>query len=159
SDHSGLVNEVNLATTKCEKIIVFSRNNTLSYNLYDTFRQACGSAVTPIYIDCTMKMSDRQILLDSFRKCGKAVIFNCSILGEGVDLPECDGVFFTYAKTSFVDTVQSFGRCLRVDPSNPGKQAFVKMAYSNEIQKAKYKLMLNRISKVEPKVWDSLVGT
>ncbi|WP_335989860.1 DEAD/DEAH box helicase [Glycomyces sp. MUSA5-2] len=48
------------------------------------------------------------------------VLSNVRCLSEGVDVPSVDGVIFTHAKHSPVDTVQAIGRALRTSPTGEG---------------------------------------
>ena len=40
-------------------------------------------------------------------------VFNCTCLGEGVDVPVLDGVAFIDPKRSMVDIIQAVGRVIR----------------------------------------------
>jgi len=44
---------------------------------------------------------------------GWTVIANARCLGEGIDVPACDGILFAHPKRSLVDIVQAVGRALR----------------------------------------------
>ncbi|EDY53064.1 conserved hypothetical protein, partial [Streptomyces clavuligerus] len=53
-----------------------------------------------------------------------AVLANCRVLGEGVDVPALDGVVFSDPRSSVIDIVQAVGRALRL-PSGSSKRAIV----------------------------------
>ncbi|MDO0929764.1 Helicase associated domain protein, partial [Streptomyces sp. TG1A-8] len=55
-------------------------------------------------------------------RSGRAVLSNCRVLGEGVDVPAVDSVALIDPKGSAVDIVQAIGRALRQKP-NQGKLA------------------------------------
>ncbi|GAB1340828.1 DEAD/DEAH box helicase [Streptomyces sp. E-15] len=55
-------------------------------------------------------------------RAGRAVLSNCRVLGEGVDVPSVDSVALIDPKGSAVDIVQAIGRALRQKP-NQGKLA------------------------------------
>ncbi|MFF4756383.1 Helicase associated domain protein [Streptomyces sp. NPDC001270] len=55
-------------------------------------------------------------------RAGRAVLSNCRVLGEGVDVPSVDSVALIDPKGSAVDIVQAIGRALRQKP-NEGKLA------------------------------------
>ncbi|MEU2438288.1 Helicase associated domain protein [Streptomyces rubradiris] len=55
-------------------------------------------------------------------RAGRAVLANCRVLGEGVDVPTVDSVALIDPKGSAVDIVQAIGRALRQKP-NQGKLA------------------------------------
>ncbi|MET9513442.1 Helicase associated domain protein [Streptomyces flavidovirens] len=64
----------------------------------------------------------RQVLSDFGRRAGRAVLSNCRVLGEGVDIRAVDSVALLDPKGSAVDIVQAIGRALRQKP-NQGKLA------------------------------------
>ncbi|WUW27013.1 Helicase associated domain protein (plasmid) [Streptomyces sp. NBC_01463] len=64
----------------------------------------------------------RQILGDFGRRTGRAVLSNCRVLGEGVDIRAVDSVALLDPKGSAVDIVQAIGRALRQKPGQ-GKMA------------------------------------
>ncbi|MFF3911700.1 Helicase associated domain protein [Streptomyces sp. NPDC001848] len=55
-------------------------------------------------------------------RAGRAVLSNCRVLGEGVDVPSVDSVALIDPKGSAVDIVQAIGRALRQKP-HQGKLA------------------------------------
>ncbi|MGW2213187.1 Helicase associated domain protein [Streptomyces sp. NPDC001781] len=55
-------------------------------------------------------------------RAGRAVLSNCRVLGEGVDVPSVDSVALIDPKGSAVDIVQAIGRALRQKPGQ-GKLA------------------------------------
>ncbi|WP_406359423.1 Helicase associated domain protein [Streptomyces sp. NBC_01544] len=58
----------------------------------------------------------RQVLGDFGRRAGRAVLSNCRVLGEGVDIRAVDSVALLDPKGSAVDIVQAIGRALRQKP-------------------------------------------
>ncbi|MFG2622750.1 Helicase associated domain protein [Streptomyces sp. NPDC048507] len=65
----------------------------------------------------------RQAVLGDFgRRAGRAVLANCRVLGEGVDIRATDSVALIDPKGSAVDIVQAIGRALRQQPGQ-GKTA------------------------------------
>ncbi|MFJ6054647.1 Helicase associated domain protein [Streptomyces sp. NPDC092307] len=67
--------------------------------------------------------SHRQTVLADFaRRAGRAVLSNCRVLGEGVDIRATDSVALIDPKGSAVDIVQAIGRALRQKPG-AGKMA------------------------------------
>lgn len=54
-----------------------------------------------------------------------AMISNCAVFTEGVDVPELDTVVFADNKTSKISIVQAVGRAVRLDKKNPNKIANV----------------------------------
>ncbi len=67
--------------------------------------------------------SHRQTVLADFgRRAGRAVLSNCRVLGEGVDIRATDSVALIDPKGSAVDIVQAIGRALRQKPGE-GKMA------------------------------------
>ncbi|MFB7374167.1 Helicase associated domain protein [Streptomyces sp. NPDC056222] len=67
--------------------------------------------------------SHRQSVLADFgRRAGRAVLSNCRVLGEGVDIRSVDSVALVDPRGSAVDIVQAIGRALRQKPGE-GKMA------------------------------------
>ncbi|MFE2140510.1 Helicase associated domain protein [Streptomyces sp. NPDC059456] len=62
------------------------------------------------------------VLADFGRRTGRAVLANCKVLGEGVDIRSVDSVALIDPKGSAVDIVQAIGRALRQKPGE-GKMA------------------------------------
>ncbi|MFG2623003.1 Helicase associated domain protein [Streptomyces sp. NPDC048507] len=62
------------------------------------------------------------VLADFGRRAGRAVLSNCRVLGEGVDIRAVDSVALIDPKGSAVDIVQAIGRALRQKPGE-GKMA------------------------------------
>ncbi|MFE1831767.1 Helicase associated domain protein [Streptomyces yangpuensis] len=62
------------------------------------------------------------VLADFGRRAGRAVLSNCRVLGEGVDIRATDSVALIDPKVSAVDIVQAIGRALRQAPGQ-GKMA------------------------------------
>ncbi|WP_326743440.1 MULTISPECIES: DEAD/DEAH box helicase [unclassified Streptomyces] len=58
----------------------------------------------------------RAVLSDFGRRAGRAVLSNCRVLGEGVDIRAVDSVALLDPKGSAVDIVQAIGRALRQKP-------------------------------------------
>ncbi|MET8422121.1 Helicase associated domain protein [Streptomyces sp. NPDC005098] len=58
----------------------------------------------------------RGVLSDFGRRAGRAVLSNCRVLGEGVDIRAVDSVALLDPKGSAVDIVQAIGRALRQKP-------------------------------------------
>ncbi|MEV7547462.1 Helicase associated domain protein [Streptomyces sp. NPDC089915] len=56
------------------------------------------------------------VLADFGRRAGRAVLANCRVLGEGVDIRAVDSVALIDPKGSSVDIVQAIGRALRQKP-------------------------------------------
>ncbi|MFK0259560.1 Helicase associated domain protein [Streptomyces sp. NPDC090445] len=64
----------------------------------------------------------QQVIGEFGRRAGRAVLSNCRVLGEGVDIRAVDSVALIDPKGSAVDIVQAIGRALRQKPGE-GKMA------------------------------------
>ncbi|MEV7238728.1 Helicase associated domain protein [Streptomyces sp. NPDC051020] len=58
----------------------------------------------------------RSVLADFERRAGRAILSNCRVLNEGVDIRAVDSVALLDPKGSAVDIVQAIGRALRQKP-------------------------------------------
>ncbi|MEU5874232.1 Helicase associated domain protein [Glycomyces sp. NPDC047369] len=78
--------------------------------------------VHAVHLDGTTLAPTRRRHLDALRHppAAATVLSNVRCLSEGVDVPSIDGVIFTHAKHSPVDTVQAIGRALRPSPTGEG---------------------------------------
>lgn len=98
------------------KLIVYCSSNLKSIELYENYNTGDDNNkdIKKYHVKCTTSKSDRKQIYERFRTSQKAVIFNCSILGEGVDFPECDSVFVHSGYVSDKRVVQVAGRPLRL---------------------------------------------
>jgi superfamily II DNA or RNA helicase len=74
------------------------------------------------HINGQMSAGERSRVLREFQMSVRGVVSNARCLGEGVNVPVVDGVFFAESRSSVIDIVQATGRALR---NAPGKS----MAY------------------------------
>jgi superfamily II DNA or RNA helicase len=68
------------------------------------------------HINGEMSAGARNRILREFKMSARGVISNARCLGEGVNVPVVDGVFFADSRSSVIDIVQATGRALRVVP-------------------------------------------
>ena len=95
---------------KINKMIVFSKNRKEAYYLYQA---ASKFHKNVFYIDGNMSVFERAEVLNKFKKCKKALIFNCKCLIEGIDDDSIDSVYFVDDKKSAIEIIQSGSRPLR----------------------------------------------
>lgn len=62
---------------------------------------------------------------DKFINDERAILISVNIFNEGVDIPCVDSVMFAEERYSQSTIVQNIGRCLRIDPKNINKIAYV----------------------------------
>jgi len=53
------------------------------------------------------------------------ILVNVDLVGEGFDVPDCDGIQMFSATKSLVKFIQMCGRAFRPDPNNPSKRAII----------------------------------
>jgi predicted helicase len=63
-----------------------------------------------------MSAGERNRILREFKMSVRGIISNARCLGEGVNVPVVDGVFFADSRSSVIDIVQATGRALRTAP-------------------------------------------
>ncbi|MEM3858016.1 MAG: DEAD/DEAH box helicase family protein [Candidatus Micrarchaeaceae archaeon] len=90
-------------------MIVYCENIKHSYKL----KNITDIDATKFVINSNTYVRERNEHMDKFRESEKAILYNCHILGEGIDLPICDSVCFARNMSSEVEIIQSIGRCLR----------------------------------------------
>ena len=71
------------------------------------------------HINSNMNSEERKLEIEAFKKAKKAVMTNCRCLSEGVNIMECDSVFFSDTKSGAIDVVQSASRPLTLDLNKP----------------------------------------
>lgn len=96
------------------KTIVYCLTTALAKEYLDNWLICGGDPEHSFYIDGSTSKSERHRVFDGFRQSKKAVIFNCSILGEGVDLPDCDSILIHSGYIQPGRVVQAMGRPLRL---------------------------------------------
>jgi superfamily II DNA or RNA helicase len=99
------------------KTIVYCSDNATAKMLYaDWIEDNPELEPQSFYVDCKTAMRKRTKIFSSYRKSPKAIIFNCAILGEGVDFPDCDSVYIHSGYVSPNRVVQASCRPLRLFP-------------------------------------------
>jgi superfamily II DNA or RNA helicase len=109
------------AQHKARKTIVYCNTNINSRNFYNDWLIYCTessssahASAQSFYIDCKTGKRERQRIFNDYRRAKRAVIFNCAILGEGVDFTDCDSIFIQSGYISATRVVQAIGRPLRL---------------------------------------------
>lgn len=105
---------------KHKRLIIFVETIEIAEKLANEIENGyCISSLT--------KKKERTAILEEFRgnKRDKMVIFNVSVLGRGFDSPNCEAIAFFSPTKSLIRYMQFVGRCLRPDPENLNKQAYV----------------------------------
>lgn len=105
------------------KTIVFSPNIDMNYRLSRCIA-ALGAEVTTMDSESDSRAT-RNIKMTWFKKPGCKFLVNVGMVGRGVDVPSVDAVIICRPTKSLSLYQQFVGRCLRVDPDNPGKPAYV----------------------------------
>jgi len=81
----------------------------------DFFKYILNKISSGILID-TISGYDNKISrkqkINEFQNNNITILCSAKVLQEGVDIPKCDSIIFIDIKTSVVDTIQSFSRCL-----------------------------------------------
>lgn len=68
------------------------------------------------HINGEMKMEEREKVIKDFSKSKKGLLTNCKCLQEGINIVECDSVFFSDCKSGAIDVIQASSRPLTRDP-------------------------------------------
>jgi len=135
------------ALTKAKKVIVYAKTNDLARNYYNDWLLSGGHPDRSFYVDCKTSKSDRQRIFNDYRSASRAVIFNCAILGEGVDFTDCDAILIHSGYKSPTRVVQAMGRPLRL---NVGKEiARIFIIDDGDVDKR-----LNAMASYDPEVYN-----
>lgn len=105
------------------KTIVFSPNIEMNFRL-----KACIEALGG-KVECMDSENDsrqsRTEKMDAFRNGEFQFLVNVGMVGRGVDVPSVDAVVLCRPTKSLSLYMQYVGRCLRIDPDNPDKIAYI----------------------------------
>lgn len=105
------------------KTIMFSPNIDMNFRLVNVIRALGGTA------ECMDSEHDnrksRSKKMEDFRAGKFQFLVNVGMVGRGVDVPSVDCVFECRPTKSLSFYMQMIGRCLRIDPDNPDKIAYI----------------------------------
>ncbi len=68
---------------------------------------------------------DDRANLGRFARGELSCLVTCHRISEGIDISSVNGIVLFASSRARLETVQRLGRCLRIDPANPGKRATV----------------------------------
>ena len=102
------------------KMLSFHSNNKKAYDFSSKLKNQILNC-TPTYISSELSTVEREAVMQQLKTDESALVSNCRVLSEGVDVPSVDAVLFADAKSSKIDIVQCVGRAIRLDKSNPDK--------------------------------------
>jgi superfamily II DNA or RNA helicase len=97
----------------------FARTLPNAVDLLD--RPADSAYIAGYHVDGQTSLEQRRHTLNYLRHPGNrtVIVSNCRVLGEGVDVPELDGVLFADPRASHIDVAQAVGRALRRGSNGP----------------------------------------
>ncbi len=99
-----------------KKVFSFHRTVSRAKSFIAEGPEGFGSHLSNFYcnhVDGTMKISDREKIIENFKNSNNGILSNARCLIEGVDVPSVELVSFTDSKNSEIDIIQSAGRALR----------------------------------------------
>jgi superfamily II DNA or RNA helicase len=138
-----IIKFLDLIMEKCSKPIVYSSTNRIAQELQQCYIDNGNDNC--YYMNCKTSMAERKRILQKYKDDERAIIFNCAILGEGVDFTHCDGIFLQSGYTSYNRVIQAMGRALRL---HQGKSmAYIFMTTDKNVGKR-----LNIIEQIDPNV-------
>lgn len=105
------------------KTIVFSPNIDMNFRLKNCI-EALGGKVETMDSDSDGRKS-RTEKMEAFKKGKFQFLVNVGMVGRGVDVPSVDAVVLCRPTKSLSLYMQYVGRCLRIDPNNPDKTAYI----------------------------------
>ncbi len=105
------------------KTIVFSPNINMNFQLNNVISSLGGASTT---LDSTYdNRKTREAKMDALRSGEVQFLVNLGMVGRGVDVPSVDCVLWCRPTKSLSFWLQGIGRCLRKDPNNPNKTAYI----------------------------------
>jgi superfamily II DNA or RNA helicase len=123
------------------KLLVFCRSIRAACELAEAFQQRqkeAGAAPATVYAAHSRQSAPELAqTLREFREPGRpAVLFNCRLYQEGVEVPALNGVFFAAPRHSPRDIIQSVCRPLNRLPGKPLSAVFLPVPPENEVNGA-----------------------
>lgn len=114
----------------CGKLLVFCRSINHAAALCREVGAALQSAAACLCAHSRMPGAEIAKNLARFCAPGEpAVLFNCRLFQEGVEIPTLNGVFFAAPRHSPRDIIQSLCRPLNVLPGKPPSKVFIPVVY------------------------------
>ena len=120
------------ASDKLDKIGIYGdimeyldpRRKTIVYAPTVAMSRKVAEEIGPLarHFDGDTPKAERDATMDAFRRGDIRVLCNCELIGEGVDVPDCDCVMLLRPTKSTALYIQQSMRCLR---PNPGKKAVI----------------------------------
>lgn len=114
---------VNWCMERGLKTIVFSPNIDMNFRLQNCIHALGGTAECMDSENDTKSSRERK--MEAFRNGNFQFLVNVGMVGRGVDVPSVDAVILCRPTKSLSLYMQYVGRCLRIDPDNPDKIAYV----------------------------------
>lgn len=102
--------------------ICYCVNIEHSQKVADAFNAA---AISAAHIDATTDKTERNDIIDRFRRGDIKILCNVNLLGEGFDVPNCDTVILARPTMSLTLHIQQSMRSMRPNPLNPNKRAVI----------------------------------
>ena len=120
------------ASDKLDKIGIYGdirkyldpKRKTIVYAPTVAMSRKVAEEIGPLarHFDGDTPKAERDATMDAFRRGDIRVLCNCELIGEGVDVPDCDCVMLLRPTKSTALYIQQSMRCLR---PNPGKRAVI----------------------------------
>jgi superfamily II DNA or RNA helicase len=111
-----------------DKLLVFCRSIAHAAQLRDLV--AARTRAVCVAIHSRMAPPEKAAAMRAFCVSGaRAILFNCRMFQEGVEIPDLNGVFFASPRRSPRDIIQSLCRPLNVLPGKPPSVIFLPVAY------------------------------
>jgi superfamily II DNA or RNA helicase len=116
-DRAGIYGDVRKYLDPKRKTIVYCPTVAMSKRIASEFGDIAR------HFDADTPKDERRAIMDAFRSGSVRVLCNCDLIGEGVDVPDCDCVMLLRPTKSVALYIQQAMRCLR--PGYTGKRAVI----------------------------------
>lgn len=100
----------------------------------ETARYLCDAGFSAAAVSSKTPKKEREETLEGFKNNDLQILTNAYLLGEGVDVPDCDAVIDLAKTKSLARYVQKTMRCMRADPDNPNKVALIYDMVGNALE-------------------------
>jgi len=130
-----IVQQICRAQKSARKLLVFCRNIKDAIQMAkeagdEIGRRAAGGPIIKVYVaHSKLPAGIVTKILRAFGADEDAILFNCRLLQEGVEIPSLNGVFFAAPRNSPRDIIQSLCRPLNYCENKPKSKVFIPVEY------------------------------
>ncbi len=150
-----------IETNAIKKILLYTNSINNIGTIYDSMKSDAFFSQFALF-RAHSGLTNSEILRQKrnyIESAGIAIMVNCQLFTEGINIPELDAVVFCDPKNSEAEIIQCFGRAMRRDPNNLNKVAKIFIPICEEDIGSKFAKLfkiIKIISAHDPKLRDEI---